>query len=146
MTSFIIDISMGKDNEEKVYHIIKSFWNNRQISKSDDIYSNYDFFDCKYKYELKSRRVAHDKYDTTMIPELKCHKRTYLLFLFTDGLYYIRFKKDKFEKYEKKMFVKNRKDKKDVKKYYYYIPIEDLKKIEINEKKELDNDSFKVYF
>jgi hypothetical protein len=135
MCSFNIDQSMGKKNENTVYNLISKYWTDRQIAKSNDMYSNYDFYDCKYKYELKSRRCAHDTYPTTMIPEMKCHKRTYLLFLYTDGLYYIRYRKDKFNKYEKKMFVKNRYDKQDIIKYYYYIPIEDLKKIEISDDK-----------
>jgi len=131
--NFIDDYYMGKRNENYVHSLIYKYWSDRQISKAVDEYSNYDFYDSKYKYELKSRRCAHDKYPTTIIPEMKCHKRTYLLFLFTDGLYYIRYRKDKFDKYNKKMFVKNRDDKQDVCKYYYYIPIEDLKKIEIND-------------
>ena len=144
MSSFIIDLNMGKKNEDKVFNMIRKYWSDRQISKAIDNYSNYDFYDYKYKYELKSRRCNHDKYPTTLIPEMKCHKRTYLLFLFNDGLYYIRYKKNQFEKYDKKMFVKDREDKKDVCKYYYYIPIEDLKKIEINN--DNINDNFIVEF
>ena len=147
MYNFICDYSMGKINEDKVFNIIRKYWSDRQISKAIDAYSNYDFFDCKYKYELKSRRCNHDKYPTTLIPEMKCHKRTYLLFLFNDGLYYIRFRKNQFEKYDKKMFVKDREDKKDVCKYYYYIPIEDLKKIEINNDNiNINNDNYIVEF
>jgi hypothetical protein len=80
-----------------------------------------------------------------MIPEMKCHKRTYLLFLFTDGLYYIRYRKSTFEEFDKKLFVKNRGDKDDVKKYYYYIPIDKLKKIELDDIQSNQVDS-KVYF
>ncbi len=145
MTSFIIDLNMGKKNEDIVYNMICKFWSDRQIAKSNDVYSNYDFFDSKYKYELKSRRFNHDKYPTTLIPEMKCHKRTYLLFLFNDGLYYIRFRESKFNEFEKKLFVKDREDKKDVKKYYYYIPIEDLKKIEI-ENDNNKNIDFVIHF
>ncbi len=132
MTSFIIDLNMGKKNEDVVFNLIRKYWKDRQISKALDTYSNYDFYDSKYTYELKSRRCEHNKYNTTIIPEMKCHKRTYLLFLFTDGLYYIRFRKNVFNEFEKKLFVKNRYDKEDVKKYYYHIPIDKLKKIEIN--------------
>lgn len=145
MSSFNIDAQMGKVNEDKVYNIITKYWNDRQITKSNDLYCNYDYFDNKYKYELKSRRCDHDKYPTTMIPEMKCHKRTYLLFLFTDGLYYIKYKKDKFDKFEKKMFVKNRCDKKDVMKYYYYIPVECLKKIVLKDI-EINKEEFTVEF
>jgi hypothetical protein len=148
MSKFNIDYNMGKINEDRVYNIIQKYWDERQISKSSDQYCNYDFYDSKYKYELKSRRCDHNKYPTTMIPEIKCNKRTYLLFLFDDGLYYIRFNKYRFEKYDKKRFVKNRDDKQDVMKYYYYIPVEDLKKIVINKNEinKIDNDKFIVYF
>ena len=139
MTSFIIDMKMGKLNEDKVYNMICNYWIDRQISKAVDQFCNYDFYDHKYKYELKSRRCDHDKYPTTLIPEMKCHKRTYLLFLFNNGLFYIKYNKDKFDKYDKKMFVKNREDKSDVMKYYYYIPVQDLKKIEIKDNNINDN-------
>ena len=143
--SFSNDNIMGKVNENKVYNIITNYWNDRKITKASNIYSNCDFFDSKYKYELKSRRCEHDKYPTTMIPEMKCNKRTYLLFFFTDGLYYIRYNKKIFDNFEKKMFVKNRYDKQDVKKYYYYIPVGYLKKIEIKDNN-FDNDNFIIYF
>jgi len=143
--NFICDYNMGKINEDKVFNMIRKYWSDRQISKAIDAYSNYDFYDSKYKYELKSRRCDHDKYPTTLIPEMKCHKRTYLLFLFSDGLYYIRFRKNQFEKYDKKMFVKDREDKKDVCKFYYYIPVEDLKKVEINNDN-INNDNYIVEF
>jgi len=143
--TFSKDNIMGKVNEDKVYNIIRKYWNDRQITKSSDLYSNFDFFDGKYKYELKSRRCECNKYETTMIPEMKCHKRTYLLFLFTDGLYYIKYKKDKFDKFEKKLFVKNRCDKQDVMKYYYYIPVECLKKIVLKDN-ETNKEDFTIYF
>ena len=54
-------------------------------------------------------------------------------------MFYIKYKKDKFDKYDKKMFVKDRDDKKDVMKHYYYIPIQDLKKIEIKDNNINDN-------
>jgi hypothetical protein len=80
-----------------------------------------------------------------MMPEMKCHKRTYLLFLFTDGLYYIRYRKNKFKKFEKKMFVRNRDDKIDIKKDYYYIPVDKLKKIDL-QPSIITDDDYKVYF
>ena len=138
---------MGKVNEDRVYNIIRKKWAKRQISKLFDEYSSYDFYDSKYSYLLKSRKCDHDTYATTLISEMKCNKRIYLLFLFTDGLYYIKYKKDKFKKYNKKCFVKIRDDKKDVCKYYYFIPVEDLKKIEKkNNIIKNDKEIFIVYF
>lgn len=127
--NFKTDYEMGLNNEMFVFDLLNNKWPDRNILRSDNKFCNFDFYDDKYKYELKSRRCNHNTYPTTLIPEMKCHKKTYLLFLFTDGLYYIKFKKDKFNNYDKKMFVKDREDKKDVCKNYYYIPIEDLKKI-----------------
>lgn len=138
---------MGKVNEDKVYNIITNYWSKRQISKSSDEYSSSDFYDSRYQYLLKSRKCDHDTYATTLISELKCNKRAYLLFLFTDGLYYIKYKKDKFKNYNKKIFVKIRDNKKDVCIHYYYIPVEELKKIELKDKSIKDNkDIFIVYF
>lgn len=143
--SFSNDMIMGKVNEDYVYKLIRKYWPEREIQKSNDLYSNYDFLDDKYKYELKSRRFEYNKYETTMIPEMKCHKKTYLLFLFTDGLYYIRYRKSVFKCFEKKLFVKNRCDKDDVKKLYYYIPIEMLKKVDVdNKNKKIEPEKFYV--
>ena len=142
---FSKDIKMGKENEDKVFNLISKYWADRQISKALNQYSNYDFFDSKYTYELKSRRVQSNHYPTTMIPSMKCHKRTYLLFLFTDGLFYIRYNKNKFKEFDKKLFVRNREDKIDVEKYYYYIPIDKLKKINLD-LPTINDDSYKVFF
>lgn len=130
--NFSSDYKYGKKNELYVFDIVTKFWKNRNISLSDDMYSNFDFYDDKYKYELKSRRCSMSDYPTTMIPVMKCHKHTYLLFLFTDGLYYIKYKKKVFKNFEKKYFALKRNDKIDVNKEYYYIPIELLKKIYIS--------------
>ncbi len=142
--SFKTDYSLGKKNEDKVFTLICKYWSDRNIIKSNDVVSNYDFYDTKYKYELKSRRCSSDTYSTTLIPEMKCHKKTYLLFLFTDGLYYIRYRKCVFEEFEKKLFVKNRNDKDDVQKNYFYIQIDKLKKIELDDMQTKKID-YKVY-
>lgn len=124
-STFKTDYSYGIAKENEVLgHLITFF--NRDIVKSKERYSNYDFSDDIYKYELKSRRNKYNSYPTTMIPLLKCKPNTILLFNFTDGLYYIEYDKEKFEKFEKKYFSIDRCDKIDVHKQYYYIPIGEL--------------------
>ena len=125
MTTFQSDYNFGIEKENNILVTLNNFFS-RDISKSVDRYCNYDFYDDTYKYELKSRRNKYNTYPTTMIPLLKCKPNTILLFNFTDGLYYIEYEKEKFEKYEKKYFCKIRDDKLDVNKQYYYIPIIDL--------------------
>lgn len=143
--TFKNDYKTGKNNEEIVYDLICKYWYDRNIMKCNDAYSNFDFYDEKYSYELKSRRIDHDYYPTTMIPEMKCHKHTILLFKFTNGLYYIRYRKSVFDEFEKEMFVKNRGDKIDVKKNYYYIPFDKLKKIELNSDKAEEKKSRSIH-
>ena len=53
--------------------------------------------------ELKSRRIAHDRYPTTIITRGKLNfcsdptKRYYIAYYFSDGLYIIKYDKDLFE-------------------------------------------------
>jgi hypothetical protein len=132
---------MGKVNADQVYNLIQNYWTNRNIAKASNNYYNFDYYDLKYKYELRSRRCNHNKNPTMLIPEMKCNKNFYLLFLFNDGLYYIRYNKSKFKKYDKKILKKN------VFKNYYLVPIIDLKKIQIsNEEKKIENSEFYIYF
>lgn len=128
MVSFKEDFNYGIIKENEILKTINNYFN-REIKRSEDKYCHYDFYDDKYTYELKSRRNKYDTYPTTMIPALKLKKRVILLFNFTDGLYYIKYRKSKFEEFDKRYFVKDREDKKDIKKLYYYIPIDKLKKI-----------------
>jgi hypothetical protein len=128
MTTFQNDYSYGIDKENSILATLNNFFK-RDISKSKDVYSNYDFSDTKYKYELKSRRNKYNAYPTTLIPKLKCKPNTILLFNFTDGLYYIKYNTEKFEKFDKKYFKVDRDDKIDVNKEYYYVPINQLKLI-----------------
>jgi hypothetical protein len=127
--SYQVDRVAGLKKEGEVLPIIKTYFD-RDIQKCTERYAKYDFFDEKYKYELKSRNNTYDKYPTTLICADKTCKRIIFLFHFTDGLYYIKYRKSKFNTFEKKMFVRNkRSDYDDLEKEYIYIPIEHLKKI-----------------
>lgn len=127
--SFKQDYYFGLDQEEKVLPIIRNFFN-RDIQKSINKFERFDYSDEKYKYELKSRNNTYNKYLTTLICADKISKNSIFLFNFLDGLYYIKYRKSKFNKFEKKLFVRNKRyDYNDKQKDYIYIPIEYLKKI-----------------
>lgn len=129
MTStFDYDYKYGKENELNILPLITSFFN-RDIKLTTDKYCKYDFYDTKYKYEVKSRRNNVNTYHTTLISSDKTDKNTILLFNFTDGLYYIEYNKKQFEKYENKNFQRVRPGHTDINKLYVYIPTNELKLI-----------------
>lgn len=127
--SFRRDYCFGLKKEDELLPIIRTFFD-RDIQKSTNKFERFDFVDEKYKYELKSRQNEYNKYPTTLIPADKICKRIIFLFNFTNGLYYIKYRKSKFNTFERKMFVRNqRSDFNDLEKEYIYIPIDKLKKI-----------------
>lgn len=122
------DYQFGTSQEDLVLPRLREFFN-RDIKKSEDKYSKSDFYDDEYLYEMKSRTNAYSKYPTTMITADKIvnDKKLIFLFNFTDGLYYIEYNKDKFSKYEQKLF--SRANVSWNEKLHIYINIEDLTKI-----------------
>ena len=72
------------------------------ITQESNPYSRYDAVSHTTKYEIKSRRITHDRYPTTLIGVNKTNVSGRLVFVFnfTDGLYYIVYEKEKFDKYE----------------------------------------------
>lgn len=122
------DYKFGTAQEDLVLQKIQKFFE-RDIKKSEDRFAKSDFFDDEYYYELKSRKNTYSKYPTTMITEDKIRedKKLILLFNFTDGLYSIGYDKEKFSKYEKKMF--SRVNISWNEKPHVYIPIQDLTRV-----------------
>jgi hypothetical protein len=123
----------GKEQEKKVHPYLKEFFK-RDIIATTGQYDKYDFYDETANYELKSRTNAYAKYPDTMITMNKCcncdkDKDLYLLFNFTDGLYYIQFDEEKFAPYRREMF--SRADRTDDEKEHIFIPIRDLSPIVI---------------
>ncbi len=134
MYKFKIDYELGKTAEKEIYDLICNFWDDN-IKKSNKKYEQYDYIGDKYYYELKSRRNYYNSYPDTMIAKDKilenADKKQIFLFKFIDGLYYIKYRKKKFDKYKCEIFGRNDRCGLDIKKPYFFIPIEDLKKIEI---------------
>lgn len=130
-----IDYELGKLSENELYAKLSNLWDDN-IKKSTDIYSKYDYYGTDFYYELKTRRNHYETYPTTLIAKDKiienCDKRQIFLFKFYDGLYYIKYKKSKFLKFDCKIFGRTDRGI-DIPKLYYYIPIQDLIKIDLND-------------
>lgn len=107
------------------------------LVKEKGRYSPFDFADMnKTIYvELKTRNVAVNKYETTLLPASKlnyCNDKTkkYIFaFFFTDGLYYIEYSTELFDTFEKKEFCRfQRYGINDKPQLYIYIPASKLLK------------------
>jgi hypothetical protein len=129
--SYCKDLIFGLNGEKEVLPIINDFFK-REITKSEGRYTLYDFEDNKYIYELKTRNINYGVYPTIMINVKKVikDKKQIFLFKFNDGLYYIKYRESKFNNFEKKLFVRNKRD--GIKDYLtecFFIPLDKLKKI-----------------
>lgn len=125
-----IDYNFGKNEEVKVLSKIREHFGDENIKECIDQYSKFDFISDNYLYELKSRRNKYDQYPTTLIAIDKIIKDKNMIFLFnfTDGLFYIKYDKELFDKYQKKYFRRTDRGF-DISKIYIFIPIEDLTEI-----------------
>jgi hypothetical protein len=130
--SYKTDYLNGIQKENEIFNIINNKFNDN-IKQKLNRYDKFDFEGDKYLYELKSRNCNYSSYPTTLIPFSKCqsdNKKIMFLFNFVDGLYYIRYRKKKFDLFKLESFCRNRRsDYIDVKQLYYFIPIEKLRKI-----------------
>jgi len=133
MVNYEKDAQWGMQQENKVFRILKKKW---KFIKPTERWAKYDFVSKYINIEMKSRKNSYNKYPTTLLTCNKIkeeeNKKIYFVFNFVydmrrdlSEIYYIRYREDKFSKYEKKMFSRAKEswDEKE----YYYIPIEDLK-------------------
>ena len=118
----------GKVQEDKVYPVIKEYFDADTITQSKGQYAKYDYIGDGVNYELKSRTNKYDAYPTTM---LTCNKfpttkdtRLICLFNFTDKLAFIEYDEEKFHTFTTALFSRAGCcwDEKN----HIYIPIEDL--------------------
>lgn len=144
--TFKYDYSKGKANEKIVLTTINKYFNDN--AKGMGQYSKFDF-QGKNIYELKSRNITHDHMKTTIFPVDKLllpsslkYEKFILLFKFLDGLYYIEYDKKLFSKFGIADYKrKDREDKADVKKPYYFIPVELLTKIKLDDDEDTETES-----
>lgn len=132
------DRALGRQNEVDTKAIIERHFN-VEITKTKDPFFVIDFVSANKKFwcELKRRLVNHDAYPTAIISKHKvdfCQDpdATYVfVWRYNDGVYYIKYDKEKFSKYEVKMYRRfDRTDHHQMASPHYFIPVTDLLKIE----------------
>jgi hypothetical protein len=121
------DYKFGIKEEAENLNTLRKFFKS-DIKRSENEFAKHDFYDDKYTFEMKSRKMFFDKHQETMITfdkiELEKGKKLILLFNYIDGLYYIEYDEEKFNKYRKEIFT--RANLESNKKIHLYIPINDL--------------------
>jgi hypothetical protein len=94
------DLKFGFAQESQVIDKLSTHFN--ETCEPTSRYCRYDAISPTKKFEIKSRRNKHDTYPTTLIPvdKTEIEGELYFVFNFTDGLYFIEYNKERFEKYE----------------------------------------------
>jgi len=130
--AFRRDYEFGIKSQIDVFPKLSEFFGGN-ITPTTHMQDPWDYVGDESVYELKSRCVGYNKYPTTIMSFDKIKdtgKKMVFLFKFTDGLYYIEYKKELFDTFEVGSFRRYRTGIKDKEKEYIYIPIEHLKQIE----------------
>jgi hypothetical protein len=128
------DVVFGLNNEPIVIDKLTKYFN-EPIEKTKDKYCRYDAVSSTTKYEIKSRRCLYSTYSTTILPVHKIvekdDSRLVLVFHFTDGLFYIVYKKELFDTFETKHITYYRSGGLNSPVLHFMIPTKELTKIEI---------------
>lgn len=120
------DEYFGLNNEDKVLKYLNNN-NEDKFEKYTNKYSCFDFFNSNTICELKSRRINHYTYPTTMVgynklEKMKDDKEYIFFFLFTNGLYMWKYDKDQ---YKIQLGGRSDRGRKEIKKYAY-VPVKHL--------------------
>jgi hypothetical protein len=127
------DLKFGLEKETECIDTITTFFKCGELKKSSK-YGVIDFYNKTHYFELKSRRNKYLAFPTTIcgINKIdyfkKLKQECYLLFNFTDGLYYIKYDPNIFNNFEIKEETIIRDEKIEIKKNIH-IPIIYLNKI-----------------
>jgi hypothetical protein len=134
------DLTYGLNKEIDILPILINNWSDEtNIRNTKDIYNDeycsYDFeSDNKTSWEVKSRRNTKLKYPTTIFPVHKIRDvdtSQYFVFNFTDGGSYIKYDKELFKTFNKRMIGVKRIGASSKPVQHYEIPVDiliDLKK------------------
>ena len=130
------DINFGLTNETIVMEQLNKHFNIELQTLGT--YSEFDFIDTKSStvYELKTRRVNVNSYNTTMIGlnkikfiQSRPEYNAYFVFKFNEGVYYIKYDNDLFKKFMTKVSGRTDRGKNEFSPYIY-IPVNLLTKLE----------------
>ena len=107
------DRDFGASKEKVIIDVIRNQWSDLEdIKKTSERYCPYDFKSkCGTTWELKARRNEMETYPTTIIPTAKLNKiesNHYFIFSFTDANAFIKYDKELFDTFNKKMVRYNR--------------------------------------
>jgi hypothetical protein len=134
MRTFKEDYKNGTDSENIVKPILEKFFDENYEKTSR--FHLLDFQGKGSWIEIKTRTFNKDKFETTLIPQKKieyaekCINPVYFVFVFTDGIYYIRYDKSVFDTFSVNTFCRaERSDKRDVAQEYCFIPVKLLSPI-----------------
>ena len=130
------DLEFGLSKEDEVLRRIRVYFvDGMEIQSTLQLYNNkfypYDYEGLKTgnSFEVKSRRVKKNQYDTTIIPSHKIRKtdkKQYFLFNFIDKLCYIEYNEEKWKDFKRGMIQIRRSGIIDKPTEHIYIPIKDL--------------------
>jgi hypothetical protein len=128
--NFKTDLEFGLKRENNVLEKIRIFFNDTTITKTTDKYCKYDFVSSLCKYELKSRKNRYKTYPTTILPTHKIiDGKQIFLFNFLDGLYYIEYDREIFDRFDTFEMTDCRAGRYGQTALHFSIPIEFLKEI-----------------
>ena len=118
------DYAFGLASQAALLPRLRAFFGD-DLQPTPGQFNHYDFESSTAVYELKTRRIARDRYPTTLIGANKVNpthaKNQVYIFDFTDGPFYIRYDKATFYSFELAPFVRN--DPGFVARPYLFIPI-----------------------
>ena len=132
------DVAFGEANELRNKGLLEKLVG-CGLTKDPNRWASMDFYNENKTVlvELKSRRIRSDLYATAIISADKIHKirdngtTHYLAWAYEDGLFYVKYDKEKWDKYECKMYKRyNRSDRIEYPKLHYFVPRTDLIAVE----------------
>jgi hypothetical protein len=138
MTTFANDYQFGTSREEPTMPVLESFFKTPLKRRGGMAVFDFDNADLKSNntihIDLKSRRIRHDMYATAIIGANKVEvaaanpERVYwFIFKYIDGLYGIKYSKEKFDTFEHTDFSRNdRPDFHNNAQHCYFIPSAEL--------------------
>ena len=130
--SLVNDLNFGFQKEVEILPIIKEYFGEESLEKTKDTFAIYDFQGANTRYELKSRRNAHNKYFTTIVPVSKSQTENVIfVFGFTDGLFYIKYDAKLFSNFNIKEVSVYRDGVMGKSKKHFEIPVSLLVRIEL---------------
>jgi len=131
--TFKSDYSFGLQNERNASPKLNKFFNTNLIYRGGSCPFDYDNGSTIY-VELKSRRIRHNQYPTAIIGANKVEiasknpdKDYWFCYQYEDGLYGLKYNKEKFDTFEHKDFSRgDRRDFHNRPQHCYFIPSSEL--------------------